>query len=66
MKTGGFWRKGSAFGLRYIKPDLSRRSVRRTGRDVGLALKDGDGMGRPVYLWPASSPGPLKLGERGG
>lgn len=43
------------FGLSYIKFDLSRRSIRRTGRDMGLALRDGDRVGRPVHLWPVSS-----------
>ena len=54
------------FGLSYIKPDLSRRSVRRTGRDMGLALRDGGGMGRPVHRWPVSSRRTIKAGRARG
>lgn len=54
------------FGLSYIKLDLSRRSVRRAGGGMGLALRNGDGMGTPVHLWPTSTRRAVKAGRARG
>lgn len=63
IKTGGFQRNENMFGLSYIKPDLSRESVRRAGGGTGLSLRDRDGMGRPVHLWPISTRRAVKAGR---